>query len=231
MSTIYTSTYGTSTHIITLILITNLCLQMKVFEPRCIIKPSSFPGMGLNVVELSYLSPSLCRSPGCGLHSWSKAGHSVCWHQLPWHRRLKGVNKHCVKSKWGKKQALVVLIMQRGTRHADTNDVWAVPAGALPGRITQGREGNVQAEPPCQKVGFSLTTAPLGAGGCDLRTAVGARITSEIQGAGLQTALTSAANVCTRQTKKETSQEKTHTKMTSTHSARSPSLQYILSNN
>lgn len=54
------------------------------------------------VAELSYLSPSLCWSRQCGLHSWSKASHSGCWHQLPWHR-LKGVYKHCV-SKADKKK-------------------------------------------------------------------------------------------------------------------------------
>lgn len=43
----------------------------------------------------------------------------------------------------------------------------------------------------------SLTTAPLGAGGCDLRTTAGARSTSEIQGAELQTALTFAAHTHT----------------------------------
>lgn len=76
------------------------------------------------VAELSYLSPSLCWSLHCGLHSWSKAGHSVCWHQLPW-QGLKGVNKHCVskadeKKIWREKnqltEALVVLITQTVTR-------------------------------------------------------------------------------------------------------------------
>lgn len=64
----------------------------------------------------------------------------------------------------------------------------------------------------------SLTTAPLGAGGRGLGTTVGARSTSEIQGAELQTALTSEAPTQAKQRGFKMS----CSEMGSSHSARTP---------
>lgn len=93
------------------------------------------------VAELSYLSPSLCWSLHCGLHSWSKTTHSICWHQLPW-QELKGVNKHCVSKPGnrGKKQLTSQSFgcadkQSQGAHTSEICGAWA----ALPGKIAQGR--------------------------------------------------------------------------------------------
>lgn len=106
------------------------------------------------VAVLPYLSPSLCWSLHCGLHSWSKTTHSVCWHQLPW-QELKGVNKHRVSkpANRGKKQLTSQSFgcADKQSQSAHTSEICGAWA-ALPGKIAQGREGNVQTEPPCQQL-------------------------------------------------------------------------------
>lgn len=139
------------------------------------------------VAELCYLSPSLCWSHHCRFHWWSKAGHLVYWHQLPW-QVLKGAEKRCVKGRWKENPLTSTSCWQgkqsQGVHTTETEGAWL----ALPGRITQGRGGK------CAKWA-AMSAAQVSVWLLRLQKLVGVAggQQSEIQGPELQTALTPAS--------------------------------------